>query len=137
MREILFRGFALRDIETEELPIGISKGQEIQGQLVFNAGETYIVGELIEATDEYIAVEYWIPVDAETVGQYTGLPDRNGTKIFEGDIVEHQEERCTVHFNEGCFWVTDDDCTSTMSEFYPIDLEVIGNVHDNPEEARE
>lgn len=76
----------------------------------------------------------------ETVGQYTGLKDvnGNGTRIFEGDIVKSEKGICfsgeytaVVKFHNGEF-LADSDTVS----FYAVDfciLEVIGNIHDNPE----
>ena len=78
----------------------------------------------------------WEPIEVkkETVGQYTGLTDKNGTKIFEGDIIFDPElkENHIVMFDEGGF------CTEEMFlQFYlcfdEMEVEVIGNIHDNPE----
>ena len=78
-------------------------------------------------------------IDADTVGQYTDLTDKNGTKIFEGDIVKYgdtvhnvvfEQRNGTVYF--GLVYST----LETLSFGYYQDLkqiEVIGNIYDNPE----
>ena len=97
-------------------------------------------------------VDDW-EVIPETVGQYTGLTDKNGKKIFEGDIVkiahmfDDEEEFEVVQFGEGTFdsgiyryygWHTKDkDGIVDHKELYIYDeidfFEIIGNIHDNPE----
>nr|DAZ40915.1 MAG TPA: YopX protein [Caudoviricetes sp.] len=85
-------------------------------------------------------------VDPETVGQFTGLTDKNDVKIFEGDIIEghrssqwnHELMRCVITYNRDHF----------EARYYPRgihgnyftykimfskDVVVIGNIYDNPE----
>ena len=90
----------------------------------------------------------WI-VDPKTVGQYTGLMDANGTKIFEGDIVlapyidpifkstwkdASPCEPATVKYDDGMFYVeyieSGDKFTLRTLDGY---TEVTGNIYDNPE----
>ena len=92
---------------------------------------------------------YPIHVDSETVGQFTELTDKNGAKIFEGDIVHvlgnQQVEDWknvnyigSVAFLDAGFCVIDGTVEDHAFRRYQLprldfDLEVIGNIHDNPE----
>ena len=129
MREILFRGKR------------ICNGKMMFGSLFCcNDGDCYIVA------DDFHRSHY--RVEPETVGQFTGLTDKNGTKIFEGDIVDasgewwnaagpagHDSPIIAVEWDdELCgfapFAVYDCDCGVYISS---RGVEVIGNIYDNPE----
>lgn len=125
MREILFRGKR------------VDNGEWVYGMLcnVFKDGELEL--ELaIQVSDVFEMFAY--PVIPETVGQYTGLDDKNGVKIFEGDVLHdsgHMLNGVVEYYTEcGGWWYWDKDRFGTSLEFDDFDeLAVIGNIYDNPE----
>ena len=82
-------------------------------------------------------------VDPSTIGQYTGLTDKNGKRIFEGDIVHclarMDEANCVVIFEEGEFRLVPERNYKTYvtgggyHALLCFVKEAIGNIHDNPE----
>ena len=121
MREILFRG-KRKD-----------NGRWIQGSLFERPNQAYIIPlPIITSKTE---------VDLATVGQFTGLTDKNGTRIFEGDIVRCGTGRiCKVTFFtspgvSGFDLVAIGGFNAPPPHNWALfaDTEVIGNIHDNPE----
>ncbi len=77
-------------------------------------------------------------VDPATVGQYTGLKDKNGREIYEEDIIKTDFSYATwigfVHFNKGNVELVDSDKNGQYLTLSVLsDIEIIGNIHDNPE----
>lgn len=73
-------------------------------------------------------------IDPETVGQYTGLTDKNGKRIFEGDIVDYISSDVIGNPKTGTIIVEDMTDYDTMIYLNHSDeLQIIGNIYDNPE----
>lgn len=119
-REILFRGKR------------IDNGEWVYGDLQLPSSHYFnpcICFWLIEHPGAFKRIE--IEVDPDTLGQFTGLTDKNGAKIFEGDMVllELQNRQYTVEFSLGCFYAIIDGMKPSV---IPDKLGVItGNIHDN------
>lgn len=73
-------------------------------------------------------------VDPDTVGQFTGLTDKNGKKIFEGDIIKWDAAEWGEEYCEPVVW--DYSFFSMRQDDWQHFCEVIGNIHDNPELLR-
>lgn len=113
MREILFRGKR------------VDNGEWETGSLVYARMGTS--EEQAGIADKMTA--YHTPVIPETVGQYTGLTDKNGKKIFEGDIVKiSNDEIFEVKYEDGGF-----TAGLFLGDWDYGHVEVIGNIYDNPE----
>ena len=125
MREILFRGKRT------------DNGEWMCGNLaVWSDGSASIDRESTASSPMYAVIP-------ETVGQYTGLTDKNGKKIFEGDIIQFDyigknlgvsgiETVVFMNGKFGVFWGTHRELVC-LDGFANTTLEVIGNIHDNLE----
>ena len=58
------------------------------GYLIEDEGYSFIINQVIEANEQYITIGSWCPVNPDTLGQSTGLFDRNGKEVFVGDIIK-------------------------------------------------
>ena len=126
MREIKFRGMTTNLVKNEFV---YGYYQKIIGYGPNDSGEEYHI--IVNENDES---NY---VDKNTIGQFTGLKDKNGFEIYEGDIVEH-----TISGNISVHEVYFDN---EMLEFglrysgelfhcqFNDEFELVGNIHDNPE----
>ena len=126
MREVLFRGKR------------VDNGKWVYGNLI-QRKRWGAIFPIIRAEDNgYGNFKEW-EVIPETVGQYTGLDDKNGVKIFDGDVVKATQKGQTkngvvVYREGGYFWKFETDQYGYLGEvvkrWHP---EVIGNIHDNME----
>ena len=86
----------------------------------------------LDSTNGYID-GYATPIDPETIGQFTGIYDKNCKKIFEGDIVRAMMDYGPAGMRESIVEIYWDTFHGWQLEYFDISsIEVIGNVHDNP-----
>ena len=151
MREIIFRGQTRRYGQAVLMNGDKLPGNWVYGGIFPGTGDYSVIYGSKEETMTGPAIEKHT-VYSDTVGQYTGVLDNNGVKIFEGDIVSWRrylcigpgvyvpgvEERFVVGFRYGYFLALDDytDEKTGGQALVPcgdIEIKVIGNIHDNPE----
>lgn len=138
MQEILFRG---KVIEGNWPPANI-QGEWIEGSLVH---QTEYYGDQVDRyhilyTGEF-DMDYYdsVIVDPKTIGQFTGACDKNGKKIFEGDIIRGLMDFGPAGLIESIVPIYFDTSAGgyQWNYFNMSTIEVIGNIHDNPELLKE
>lgn len=155
MREILFRGKRvdngewLESLSLMRLDDDVFLARNVDVDCTHDENYTQIV---CMSSDEN---PFLTRVDTKSIGQYTGLKDKNDKKIFEGDIFVDEEDEVTsvVEFRNGMFCLVDygirgalmpygydesaggfGECGYLPMDNYCIDeMEIDGNIHDNPE----
>ena len=65
-----------------------SKGKMQYGYLIADGEQAFIINEVIEANEQYITIGSWCPVYPKTIGQSTGLCDKNEKEVFVGDVIK-------------------------------------------------
>lgn len=136
MREILFRGQTRRKGEKVRMDGSPVDSNWVYGGILPGKGDHSIIYQTEPELEKF-------PVYTDTVGQYTGLKDKNGTRIFEGDIVDVlynlryggvAKQRIGIRkvvFEEGCFMMEGDE--GYFLFIASEEVTVVGNIHDNPE----
>lgn len=122
MRTIKFRGFNAKN------------SKWLYGSHIINRGKHFV------APDEFADDKTWedYEVEPETIGQFTGLTDKKGNEIYEGDIVLYNGNKRVVEHEECTFGLSHHENGFPFEPFckLPIPLRkcvVVGNIHDNPE----
>lgn len=129
MREILFRGKCTQG------------GNWVKGSLLFHTYPDMVI-MVPQGHTSFTVV-------SETIGQYTGLKDKNGNRIFEGDIISVPYIECRTPYEKNCiyyengevyfdterygWYVRFSDDEISLWEFDECGVEIIGNIHENPE----
>jgi uncharacterized phage protein (TIGR01671 family) len=133
MRDIKFRGKQ------------ILGGEWIAGDYITD------VKEFHRTCNEAYILPHWdklngpIRVNPSTVGQFTGLLDKNGKEIYEGDVLDAGDRIVKVKWNGSCgCWDTDwisykgpRSSNGVSASEWEFRTELIGNIHDNPELLKE
>lgn len=160
MREILFRGFHKDENGKQKVFVNGEwiRGEWVEGNYIYLHKTTYcfegdtehdkeneIHQIVFEQMTDWDLPNKHLKVDVipETVGQYTGLPDKNGTKIFEGDICRKFKNGDCVSVAwhgtmAGYVWSKRKENNRYIFDFGDLfrvsdKYEVICNIHDNPE----
>lgn len=117
-------------------------GKWVYGYYVYDgvSGKSFIISEIEETEKEGLARVLMYEVIPETVGQYTGLKDRNGKKIFKGDVVKKTPYNLVVTFEDGAYIIKEPTgFGQTRRHLYHVatDIEIIGNLYKNLELLKE
>lgn len=130
MRDILFRGFHRDENGTEKAFVNgkLVKGTWVYGDLISIPNKNYY------AIMPQTAASYTIQVIHATVCQYIGLKDKNGKKIFDGDIIKNWfDEIGSLKYEQKRAAFVVNNLKNVYILWTNKDIEVIGNIFENPE----
>ena len=133
MHELLFRGQTRKKGDKVWM-----NGNPIDGNWEY--------GGIFQGEGCYSVLYTYEPIEkrvvyTDTIGQYTGMTDKNGTKIFEDDILKLKRHIYVVEWKNGCLYAVQKNYLKAgVSVVYKLihllvedGAEIIGNIHDNPE----
>lgn len=133
MRDLLFRGQTRR------------KGEKVfmDGRLI---DANWVYGGIFQGKGDFSIIYTYEPIEkrpvyTDTVGQYTGINDKNGKKVFEGDVLKLKRHIYVIEWKNGCLYASQKNfLKGNISARYLLieglvkdGAEVIGNVYENPE----
>jgi hypothetical protein len=139
MREILFRAKAINRVEGREYRSNYINGEWVYGYYAHLPSAVGVADIIYVPASDPDDSNHTVFVDPETLGQFTGLTDENDVKIFEGDIVKTYDPDdipAVVVYDESetQYGIVIDNIYYCLgAQFRGIDLEVVGNIYDNPE----
>ena len=134
-RVVKFRGKSLITVEElDRMEIKHENGW-VFGNLISNGKFPWIVGDVADWGEDYIAHEWFVAVDPDTVGQFTGVPDKDGREIYDKDIIKmggilHRVEWSGKYVG---YRLSGRGVSTSLNIYHKADYEVIGDVHENPE----
>jgi len=130
-REIFFRGRSFSD------------GGLVYGDLEYERNKGLLGKVRIHTYKENGSYDRQYLVESDTVGQFTGLSDSHGAKIFEGDIVRWNRDQklYVVVFRSGMFYASVEECNPHIYGGFPLwclceeeqHCTIVGNIYDNLE----
>ena len=120
---------------------------------VKNINGVWYYGSLVHSNELYTTIRFqtmndsikiidWVYVNQDTIGQFTGLYDAHGKRIYEGDILKWKADNLlyAVVFKWGMFYASVEVCNQEVYGGFPLHsltddeaCEIVGNIYDNPE----
>ena len=111
----------------------LDNGQFIEGSLI---GEDVIVGKIVDFEEDYFTTEFWYKVVPETVGQFTGIMDKSGEELFEGDIYNMGDDNIRyVIVWRNCMFIGKQIGSNSYAglDYFESKIKKVGNIYDNKE----